>query len=191
MESEFTCMLQEARTGNADAANRVFELVLDDLLRVARRMMKSERPDHTLQASALVNEACLKLMDQNVIAHTENRRYLFVAANRAMQQILVDHARTRNAQKRGGDRQRVPIDTLLDNFQTQNGVAFEDLHLALEELGKENARQRELVEHRYFGGLSIEETAVMMDISPATAKRDWTLARAKLYAAIRHDQEQP
>lgn len=191
MESEFTCMLQAARAGNGDAANRVFELILDDLLRVARRMMKSERPDHTLQASALVNEACLKLMDQNVIAHSENRRYLFVAANRAMQQILVDHARTRSAQKRGGDRQRVPIDTLLDNFETENGVAFEDLHLALEELGKENARQRELVEHRYFGGLSIEETADMMDISPATAKRDWTLARAKLYAAIRQDQGQP
>jgi RNA polymerase sigma factor (TIGR02999 family) len=184
-------MLQAARAGNGDAANRVFELILDDLLRVARRMMKSERPDHTLQASALVNEACLKLMDQNVIAHSENRRYLFVAANRAMQQILVDHARTRSAQKRGGDRQRVPIDTLLDNFETENGVAFEDLHLALEELGKENARQRELVEHRYFGGLSIEETADMMDISPATAKRDWTLARAKLYAAIRQDQGQP
>jgi RNA polymerase sigma factor (TIGR02999 family) len=190
MESEFTCMLQEARAGNGDAANRVFELILEDLLQVARRMMKNERPDHTLQASALVNEACLKLIDQNVIAVAESRRYLFMAANRAMQQILVDHARSRNAQKRGGDRQRVPIDTLLDNFETENGVAFEELHLALEELGKENARQRELVEHRYFGGLSIEETAVMMDISPATAKRDWTLARAKLYAAIKHDSEQ-
>ena len=182
-------MLQGARAGDGEAANRVFELILDDLLRVARRMMKSERPDHTLQASALVNEACLKLIDQNVIAMAESRRYLFMAANRAMQQILVDHARTRNAQKRGGDRQRVPIDTLLDNFQTQNGVAFEDLHLALEELGKENPRARELVEHRYFGGLSIEETADMMDISPATAKRDWTLARAKLYAAMKRDTD--
>ncbi len=191
MDSEFTCMLREARAGNGHAANRVFELILGDLLLVARRMMKAERPDHTLQASALVNEACLKLIDQNVIAQSDNRRYLFVAANRAMQQILVDHARTRNAQKRGGGIQRVPIDTLLDNFQTQNGFAFEDLHLALEELGKENPRQRELVEHRYFGGLSIEETAVMMDISPATAKRDWTLAKAKLYAAIRQDQGQP
>ncbi len=189
MNSEFTCMLQEARAGDGNAANRVLELILDDLLRVARHMMKSERPDHTLQASALVNEACLKLIDQNVIALSENRRYLYVAANRAMQQILVDHARTRNAQKRGGDRQRVPIDALLDNFKSQNGVAFEDLHQALEELGKENPRQRELVEHRYFGGLSIEETADMMDISPATAKRDWTLARAKLYASIRQDQE--
>ena len=191
MDSEFTCMLQEAREGSSAAANRVFELILDDLMQVARRMMRSERPDHTLQASALVNEACLKLIDQNVIAVAESRRYLFMAANRAMQQILVDHARTRNAHKRGGDRQRVPIDTLLDNFETQNGVAFEELHLALEELGKENPRQRELVEHRYFGGLSIEETAVMMDISPATAKRVWTLAKAKLYAAIRQDQGQP
>ncbi len=189
MDSEFTTMLQEARAGDDKAANRVLELILDDLLRVARRMMKSERPDHTLQASALVNEACLKLIDQNVIALSENRRYLFVAANRAMQQILVDHARTRNAQKRGGDRRRVPIDTLLDNFKSQNGVEFEDLHLALEELGKENPRQRELVEHRFFGGLSIEETADLMEISPATAKRDWTLARAKLYAAMKYNAD--
>jgi RNA polymerase sigma factor (TIGR02999 family) len=168
----------------------VFALLLSDLLQVAGGMMKSERPGHTLQATALVNEACVRLMQQDVIQSAGNRRNLFAAANRAMQQILVDHSRNRKTQKRGGNRRRIPIDELLDNFEAENGVSFENLHLALEELGKECPRERELVEHRYFGGFSIEETAGMMGISTATAKRDWTLARARLYASMKRHMDQ-
>jgi len=182
---EISILLKNAQAGDDGAANGVFELLLEDLLQIARGMMKLERPGHTLQATALVNEACVRLMQQDIIQSTENRRYLFGAASRAMQQILVDHARTRNAQKRGGDRRRIPMDELLDNFEAENGVSFEDLHLALEELGAEHPRERELVEHRYFGGFSVEETAEMMGISTATVTRDWTLARARLYAAMK------
>lgn len=136
-KGEISILLRNAQAGDVGAANSVFALLLSDLLQVARGMMKSERPGHTLQATALVNEACVRLMQQDVIQSAENRRYLFAAANRAMQQILVDHARTRKAQKRGGDKQRIPMDQLLDSFEAENGVSFENLHLSLEELGKE------------------------------------------------------
>jgi RNA polymerase sigma factor (TIGR02999 family) len=187
---EISVLLKNAQAGDDGAANDVFELLLSDMLEVARGMMKSERLGHTLQATALVNEACVRLLQQDVIQSAENRRYLFGAASRAMQQILVDHARTRKAQKRGGDRRRIPMDELLDNFEAENGVSFENLHLALEELGTEYPRERELVEHRYFGGFSVEETAELMGISTATVTRDWTLARARLYAAMKRQLDQ-
>lgn len=184
-EAEINALLKLASEGDTDAAHEVFQLLLKDMMEIARKMMHSERMGHTLQATALVNEACVRLMRDRVVASAENRRYVLAAANRAMQQILVDHARTRNAEKRGGNWKRQPIDLMLEQFEAENNVRFESLNLALEELGSDSPRQREIVEHRYFGGFSIEETASLLQISPATAKRDWKLARAKLYASIK------
>jgi RNA polymerase sigma factor (TIGR02999 family) len=172
-QSQVTLLLQNAQQGNADAADSIIELLVADLHAIARNMMKSERAGHTLQATALVNEACLRLLKDDVISTARDKRYLFAAANRAMQQILVDHARSRAAQKRIGDREQQPLDILLDTFEAENGVGFEELSDALEALGKSSPRQREFVEHRYFGGFTLEDTAKLMGISLATAKRVW------------------
>lgn len=187
--NQITVMLQQARKGDSAAGRRVFEVLVTDLVAAARNLMTSERTAHTLQPTALINEACVRLMQQDVVASAENRRYLFAAANRAMQQVLVDHARSRSAAKRGGEVQRLPMDVLLDNFETENGVEFSKLHTALEALEADSPRQREVVEHRYFGGFSVEETAQLMGLGTATVKRDWKLARAKLYATLTQVRE--
>jgi RNA polymerase sigma factor (TIGR02999 family) len=147
--------------------------------------MKKERVDHTLQPTALINAACMQLLDQKVIENAGNRRYLFAAANQAMRQILVDHARKRNAAKRGGDWQRGSLDVVLDNFEAQSGFPFEELDAALLALEQDSPRQREVVEHRFFGGLSVAETAALLDVSEGTVERDWRLARIKLYGAMK------
>ena len=182
--NQITVMLQQARKGDSAAGRRVFEVLVTDLVAAARNLMTSERTAHTLQPTALINEACVRLMQQDVVQSAENRRYLFAAANRAMQQVLVDHARSRSAAKRGGEVQRLPMDVLLDNFETENGVEFSKLHTAAD-----SPRQREVVEHRYFGGFSVEETAQLMGLGTATVKRDWKLARAKLYATLTQVRE--
>jgi RNA polymerase sigma factor (TIGR02999 family) len=181
---QMTVLLQRAKNGDSNASRGVFDLLVQEMLQSARRMMQNERDGHTLQPTALVNEACVRLLQQDVIQSAENRRYLFGAANRAMQQILVDYARTRNADKRSGKWQQTSMDVLLDNFEAKNGVAFEKLYAALEALELDSARQREIIEHRYFGGFSVEQTAELMDISTATITREWRLARAKLYTLM-------
>jgi len=182
--SQFTVLLHKAQEGDASASRGVFDLLVQDMLKTARNMMKSERDGHTLQPTALVNEACVRLLQQDVIQSAQNRRYLYGAANRAMQQILVDYARSRNADKRAGKWRQTSMDVLLDNFEATNGVAFEKLYSALEALESDSPRQREIVEHRYFGGLTSEQTADLLGISTATITREWRLARAKLYALM-------
>ena len=149
--------------------------------------MRRERPDHTLQATALVNEACLKLLDSSALTSTSNRRYMFGMANRAMRQILIDHARKRKSEKRGGDYQRASLDIVLDNFEANNHCRFEDLEAALERLQETSPRQREVVELRFFSGLSIEEVADVLEVSVGTIERDWRLARAKLFQLLRDE----
>jgi len=183
---EVTLLLQKAQQGNADAAEELFRHVLADLRGTANRLMQQERPDHTLQASALINEACLQILDQGVIQTADNRRYLFAAAYRAMQQVLIDHARQRDAAKREGRWQKTSLDTILDRLETHSGCPFEDLNAALTELQDDSPRQREVVEHRFFGGLSVAQTAELLEVSPGTVERDWRLARTKLYAILKH-----
>lgn len=184
---QFTVLLQKAKGGDTKASRGVFDLLVQDMLKSARKMMQNERDGHTLQPTALVNEACVRLLQQDVVQTAQNRRYLYGAANRAMQQILVDYARTRNADKRAGKWKQTSIDVLLDNFEAKNGVAFESLHSALETLERDSPRQREIVEHRYFGGFTAEQTSELMGISTATITREWRLARAKLYATMGDD----
>ncbi len=184
--NEASMLLKKAQQGDAAAAEELFRHLLADLRNTARRLMQQERPDHTLQPSALINETCLKLLDQNVVQHANSQRYLFAAANKAMRQVLVDHARSRNAAKREGQWKKTSLDSMLERLEFDSGCSFEELNDALASLGNDSPRQREVVEHRFLRGLSVTETAELLNISEGTVERDWRLARTKLYAALKH-----
>jgi RNA polymerase sigma factor (TIGR02999 family) len=179
-----TDCLQLVQEGDAVAREQLFEFLLHKLRRQASVIMRSERVEHTLGASGLVNETCVRMLEQHTVKTSQNRRELFAAASRTMRQILVDHARRRGAAKRGGGGEREFLDIVLQNFAVKNGFEYEQLHEALDALGRVSPRQREVVEHRFFGGLSIEETAELLDVSATTIERDWRLARVKLFALI-------
>jgi RNA polymerase sigma factor (TIGR02999 family) len=155
--------------------------VYDELHRQAERAMRREHDAHTLQATALVNEAYLRLVDQSRV-EWKNRAHFFGIAAQVMRRILVDHARSRLAGKRGAGAQRLTLDD--ENVGAPDapagGVDVLDLHDALERLGAMDATQARVVELRYFSGLNIEETAEALAISPATVKREWSVARAWL-----------
>lgn len=184
-ESEVSMLLQQVKSGNESARERLFIELQSELRDMAAALMRRERPDHTLQATALVNEACVRLLDSDAIENASDRRYFFGMANRAMRQILIDHGRKRNTAKRGGDYQRGSLDIVLENFEASNGCRFEDLETALEALEGDSPRQREVVELRFFSGLSIAEVAEVLEVSVGTVERDWRLARAKLYQRLR------
>jgi RNA polymerase sigma factor (TIGR02999 family) len=153
-------------------------LVYDELRRLAHQHMRRENPGHMLQTTALVHEAYLRLIDQSQI-HFENRAHFFAIAARLMRQILVDDARRRKGVKRGGGVAPVALDVALNLVQEEAAsvLALDD---ALTLLAKRDPRQSEIVELRFFGGLSIEETAQVLNVSPGTVVRDWTFARAWL-----------
>ena len=184
-ETEVSMLLQQVKEGDPSARERLFTTLQSELRDMAGALMRRERPDHTLQATALVNEACLKLMDSDAFNNASNRRYMFGMANRAMRQILVDHARKRKTDKRGGDYVRASMDIVLDNFEASNRCQFEDLEAALSSLEEDSPRQREVVELRFFSGLSVEEVADVLEVSVGTVERDWRLARAKLFQQLR------
>jgi RNA polymerase sigma factor (TIGR02999 family) len=186
-EQDVSVLLREIGRGNDSVREQLFERLQTELRQMASALMRRERPDHTLQATALVNEACVRLLDSDAIGSATDRRYFFAAANRAMRQILVDHARKKNASKRGGDYERGSLDVVLENFETNNGCRFVDLEASLEALENDSPRQREVVELRFFSGLSISETAEVLGVSEGTVERDWRLARAKLYQQLRDD----
>jgi len=179
---DITLLLQQCQNGDDSAREQLFSAVDANLRELAARMMRSERADHTLQATGLVNEACFKVLKDGVIDSLENRRHLFSIAAKAMQQVLVDHARKRNALKRGGDRQREAMDIVLDQFESEHGVDFTELEQAMEKLKQHNERQHQVVSLRFFSGLSIADTADIMECSRSTVEKDWRWARARLFA---------
>ena len=160
-------------------------MVYDELRRLARRHLWRERPDHTLQSAALVNEAYLRLVRQEA-PQWQNRAHFFGVAAQLMRHILVDHARNRRAAKRGAGAPRLALDPELGPAQKTeiDLVALDD---ALSKLAALDAQQGRLIELRFFGGLSIEETAVVLGVSPATVKREWATARAWLRREIKKD----
>jgi RNA polymerase sigma-70 factor (ECF subfamily) len=172
-------LLGEARAGHADARDRLVRAIYGELRHMAGGLMRHERPDHTLQPSALVHEALLRLLGGEALADVPDRRYLFAAAVRAMRQVLVDHARRRRALKRDGRRVRVPLDRALATLE-ERGLDVVALHEALEHLALEHPRQAQVVDLRFFGGLSIPEVAAALGVSDTTAEGDWRLARAWL-----------
>lgn len=175
---EVTKLLKEWSDGSQTALEELMPLVYDELHRLAHQHMRREKPGHLLQTSALINEAYLRLVDQPQI-HWENRSHFFGIAARLMRRILVDEARKRNFAKRGGAIIQVSLDEAANASQEQAAsvVALDD---ALKSLEAIDARQSEIVELRFFGGLSIEETADVLKVSPGTVMRDWTFARAWL-----------
>lgn len=179
--AEVTQLLIAWGAGDGAAGERLLPMVYEELHRQAARAMRREAGEHTLQATALVHEAYLRLVDQHRIEWRNRAQFMGVAAE-VMRRILVDHARTRLAAKRGGGAQRVTLDEEQEAGVADGGPGLNvlELHEALERLAGIDPPQARVVELRYFGGLSIEETAEVMHISPATVKREWTIARAWL-----------
>ena len=165
--------------GDQAARDQLMPVVYDELHRLARRYMSRELPGHTLQTSALVNEAFLRLVDQKSV-HWQNRAHFYGIAAQMMRRILVDYARGRNYAKRGAGAPTVTLDEglIVSDERSAEVVA---VHEALEELAKLDPRKGQIVELRFFGGLSIEETANILGVSPGTVMRDWTLAKAWLH----------
>ena len=158
-------------------------LVYDELRRVARRKLAGQRSNHTLQATALVHEAYMRLVNRKQ-THWQDRAHFFALAAQMMRQILVDHARSHNAAKRGGEAISVTLDEDSPGPKGTINVDLIDLDTALKKLATLDARQSQLVELRFFGGLSIEEAAQAVNISPATGKREWATARVWLHHAM-------
>ncbi len=177
-QDEVTVLLRKWSEGDQTALEELTPLVYDELRRMAHRHMRREKPGHVLQTSALINEAFLRLVDNRGI-HWESRSHFFGIAARLMRRILVDEARRRHLLKRGGAYIQVSLDDALSVSQEQvaNVVALDE---ALQSLELRDKRQSQIVELRFFGGLSIAETAEVLNVSPGTVMRDWTFARAWL-----------
>ena len=182
-KGEVTRLLAAAESGDRAAFDALYHSVYAELRRIAQANMRRENAGHTLQPTALVNEAYLRLAPAN--ANWEGRRHFFGAAAEAMRRILVDHARLRMASKRGAGRERVTLtDSALNIPADQQGIDVLQMDDALEQLRNESPRLADLVKLRFFAGLSIDDAAQALQISPATAKRDWTFARAWLYKRL-------
>jgi RNA polymerase sigma factor (TIGR02999 family) len=172
-----TQLLNEWSGGGKEAGERLLAAVYSELHRTARRYMYRERPGHTLQATALVNEAYLRLIDQDTA--WRNRAHFYSIAAQLMRRIMVDHARTRRAAKRGGDQCRITIDDIAA-ITGDSGVDLLDLERCLTALAELDPRQAHVVELRFFGGLTIAETAEVIGVSHTIIEREWSLARAWL-----------
>ena len=180
--SQVTKLLRVWRGGDRAALDALLPLVYDELRRVAHHHLKNERPEHTLQSAALVNEAYLRLVGQDP-PELESRAHFFAVAAQLMRQILVDYARRHRASKRGGGACMLTLDDAVALPQRKNVdvVALDD---ALNSLAEADPRQSRVVELRFFAGLSLEETSKAMGIATATVQRDWTAARAWLHREI-------
>ena len=170
-----TDLLVEWSKGDQAALDQLLPLVYGELRRLARSYLRRERPDHTLQATALVHEAFLRLVDQHSVSW-QNRAHFFGIASQMMRRILVNHALARRAAKRGGFAEKLSIDEAM-GLEDRREVDLIELDDALKELETLDPRQTRIVELRFFGGLSVEETAEVLDLSPATVKREWSTAK--------------
>jgi RNA polymerase sigma factor (TIGR02999 family) len=176
---DVTRLLVDWSNGSKQALEDLMPLVYDELRRLAGRYLRHERPGHTLQSTALVHEAFLRLVDQKSV-RWQNRAHFFGVAAQMIRRILVDHARSHQTAKRGADAPKLSLDEALATPEQRDMdlVALDD---ALNGLAKIDPQQSRIVELRFFGGLSIEETAEVLGISPATVKRDWVIAKSWLY----------
>ena len=179
---EVTRLLVELRSGNPEAEAKLIPLVYQHLHRLAAHYMRRERPGHTLQATALVNEAYLRLVSHEQ-TEWQDRAHFFGVAARLMREILVEHARARQAGKRGGKAERLTLDEALafSPARSRELIALDD---ALESLKRLDPQQARVIELRFFGGLTVEETAEVLQISPRSVKREWSVARAWLYGEL-------
>lgn len=185
-EQNITKLLINWSNGDKEALDELLPLVYQELRRLAGHFLRNEKGGHMLQATALVHEAYLKLIDQNI--SWQNRAHFFAIAAKMMRRIMVDHARSLATAKRGGDRTLLTLDENLVAATNSRNLDLLALDQALTELSKIDARQGQIIEMRFFGGLTIEETAEILNLSPATVKREWVMARAWLYKTIEKQQ---
>ena len=180
---EITQLLAEWSNGNQTAIDKLYPLVYDELHKMARRYMNRERQGHTLQTTALINEAYVRLVDQKHV-HWQNRAHFFAISAQIMRRILIDHARRHDYAKRGGGAQKISLDEVaIVAVERASGLLL--LDEALIRLGEIDPRRSQVVELRYFGGLNNEEIAGVLKISENTVTRDWNMARAWLYQELR------
>ena len=190
LEGHITQLLQRAGAGDAAAADELLPVLYEELHRLARKHLRAERPGHTLQATALVNEAYVKLVGRSSTSFPDRARFL-AFASRLMRNILVDHARARNSAKRGGQAQNVPADTDVIDVsvdETDRLISILDLHSALEGLAEAHASAAEAIEMRYFGGMTAEETALASGRSVHIVQHDLRFAHAWLRRRLAQPQ---
>ncbi|HKQ76163.1 MAG TPA: sigma-70 family RNA polymerase sigma factor [Blastocatellia bacterium] len=181
--TQINFLLDQYRDGQAEGFEKLMALVYDDLRKLAAWQLQSERLDHTLQPTALVHEAYLKLAAQNPV-DWRNKAHFFALAAQVMRHILVDHSRTRQRDKRGGAQTKIMLEDAL-NLSPPSDPELIALDDALNSLAEKDPRKSLIVELRYFGGLSIEETADALGISPTTVRREWTMAKTWLRREMR------
>lgn len=181
-----TTLLRGIREGDPRAQDDLIRLVYQELRSLADSVMKGERPHHTLEPTAVVHEALIRLLDQGALGSLADRKHFFGAAIRAMRQVLVDHARQRAAQRHGGKWQRVPLDQVVSAWESRS-VDILSVDAALDELAGLNPRQAQVVMLRFFGGLSMAEIAEQLDVSLSTAEADFRIARAWLRCRIKSE----
>lgn len=185
--SELTRILSQSVPGDPAAAEQLLPLVYDELRKLAAARLAQERPGQTLQATALVHEAYLRLVGSDGAQRWDNRGHFFAAAAEAMRRLLIDQTRRKQAAKRGGEQHRLPLDDGLAIAPPDEGRALDLLALdeAIAELEAEHPEKARLVKLRFFAGVPLEDAARMLDISPATAKRYWVYARSWLYGRLK------
>lgn len=182
-EKPITQLLQELRNGERQTLDEILPLVYDELRRLANNYLNRERSNHTLQPTALVHEAYLRLIGQKAI-EWQNRAHFFGVSARLMREILIEYARGRNRQKRGGEfKTQIALDENI-SFSQQNQLDVVAVDDALSKLEKLDERQARIVEMKFFGGLTIEEIGEVLSISPATVKREWSSAKLFLYKTL-------
>ena len=181
-QSEISKILSDWNAGNRESEDELLPLVYRELRKIAAKYMRNDRREHTLQPTALVHEAYIKLVDISDIDWKDRAHFFAVAAN-VMRNILVDYARAHYAEKRGGHAQHISLEDA-DELSSHAEIDLLSIDEALRELAKFDARQSKIVELRFFGGLTIEETASVMGISIATVKREWVLARTWLFREL-------
>jgi RNA polymerase sigma-70 factor, ECF subfamily len=181
-----TVILSRARAGDERARGELIVLVYEELRQVASRLMRQERAGHTLSPTAVVHEAVIRLLGEAVFDRAADRSFLFASAARAMREVLIDHARSRGAARRGGGMRRVPLDAVVDYFEAQ-GLDIVAVHEALDRLATLDGRQAQVMTLRYFGGMTVAEVASALGVSVATTEQDWRLARAWLASQLGGD----
>jgi len=179
-DRDVTTLLAEWRHGDREALDRLTPLIYQELRSLAAGYMKRERPDHTLQSTALVHEAFMRLVNQQDV-EWKNRAHFYAIAAQMIRRILVDYARSQHAEKRGAGAVKLALDEAMDVPQQKVELDLLGLNGALDKLAELDPRQSRIVELRFFAGLSIDETAEVMQLSPASIKREWTSARAWLF----------